>query len=171
MLFRRSAYQNIGGHASVCNIVIEDIALARLVKKNGLKWEFANLNGRVYCRMYHSFRQVLDGLSKNLYAVFGNILPLFFFIWLWLTIAFITPALSLILYIFGISLPGYSPVLAVVTVGISFLLWLISLWYIRAPLVQAAFYPMTIALAGLIAFRSAWLHYTQHPISWKGRVV
>jgi len=171
MLFRRSAYQIIGGHASVRDIVIEDIALARQVKKNGMKWEFANLKGRVYCHMYHSFRQVLDGLSKNLFAVFGNILPLFFFIWLWLTIVFITPALSLILYIFRISFPGYSPVLAAVTVGISFLLWLISLWYIRMPLVQAAAYPVTIALASLIAFRSAWLHYAQHPIPWKGRVV
>ena len=171
ILCKRSAYLRIGGHAAIRSSVIDDIALARLFKKNGLKWEFVNLKGRVHCRMYRNLREVIDGLSKNLFAVFGSILPVFLFIWVWLAIVFITPALSLILYIFGAPLPGYSPALALVTVGISMLLWLISLWYFRIPLLQAVAYPLTIALASLIAFRSAWLHFTQHSVSWKGREV
>jgi len=171
ILCRRTAYLRIGGHAAVRGSLIEDIALARLCKKNDLKWEFVNLKGRVNCRMYQNFREVINGLSKNLFAVFGNSLPVFLFIWLWLAIVFITPALSLILYIFGASIPGYSPALTLVTVGISILLWLISLWYFRMPLLQAAAYPLTIALASLIAFRSAWLHFTQRSIFWKGREV
>jgi len=171
ILCKRSEYLRIGGHAAIHSSVIDDIALVRLFKKNGLKWEFVNLNGRVNCRMYQNFREVIDGLSKNLFAVFGNSLPAFLFIWLWLAIVFITPALSLILYIIGAPLPGYSLTLALGTVGISTLLWLISLWYFRMPLLQAFAYPLTIALTSLIAFRSAWLHITQHTISWKGRDV
>jgi chlorobactene glucosyltransferase len=171
ILCRRTAYLRIGGHAAVRGSLIEDIALARLFKKNDLKWEFVNLKGRVNCRMYQNFREIIDGLSKNMFAVFGNSLPVFLFIWLWLAIVFITPALSLILYIFDASIPGYSPALTLVTVGISTLLWLISLWYFRMPLLQTAAYPLTIALASLIAFRSAWLHFTQRSVSWKGREV
>ena len=171
ILCKRIAYLQIGGHASIRSSVIDDIALARLFKKNGLKWEFVNLMGRVNCRMYQNFREVIDGLSKNLFAVFGSILPVLLFIWLWLAIVFITPAMSFILYIFGVPLPGYSPALALVTIGISMLLWLTSLWYFRMPLLQAVVYPLTIALASLLAFRSAWLHFTQHSVSWKGRNV
>ena len=93
------------------------------------------------------------------------------FIWLWLAIVFIAPAVSLILYIFGAHLPGYSATLALITVGISTLLWLIGLWYFRMPLLQAVAYPLTIALISLIAFRSAWLHIKQHSVPWKGRDV
>ena len=171
IFFRRTAYLRIGGHAAVRGSLVEDIALARLFKKNGLKWEFVNLKGRVHCRTYQNFREVFDGLSKNLFAVFGNNLPVFLFIWLWLAIVFMTPALSLILYIFAASIPGYSPALTLVTDGISMLLWLISLWYFRMPLLQAVAYPLTVAQASLIAFRSAWLHFTQHSVSWKGRDV
>lgn len=171
MLFRRNAYLQIGGHSAVRSSVIEDIALAHLFKKNGLQWEFVNLKGRASCRMYDNFQQVLEGLSKNLFAVFGNILPVFLFIWVWLAIVFITPALSLIISLLGGSLPGYSPALAAASIGFSLILWLISLWYFKMPLIQAAAYPLTIALVGLIAVRSAWFYYTKGSISWKGREV
>jgi len=169
ILCRRSAYLRLGGHSTVRSSVIEDIALVRLFKKNGLRWEFVNLKGRVYCRMYHTFREVIDGLSKNLYAVFGNNLPVFLFIWVWLAIVFISPVLSFLFFLLRAPLPGYSPVLALTTIGISVVLWLISLWYFEMPLIQAAAYPLTIALAGLIALRSAWFHYSRRSISWKDR--
>jgi chlorobactene glucosyltransferase len=171
VLCKRSAYLRIGGHAAIRSSLIEDIAMARLFKKNRLKWEFVNLKGRVHCRMYRNLDEVIDGLSKNLFAIFGSILPVFLFIWLWLAIVFIAPAVSLILYIFGAHLPGYSATLALITVCISTLLWLISLWYFRMPLLQAVAYPLTIALISLIAFRSAWLHIKQHSVPWKGRDV
>ena len=171
ILCRRSEYLRVGGHSAVRSSVIEDMALVRLFKKNGLKWEFINLKDRVYCRMYHNFQQVLDGLSKNLFAVFGNILPVFLLIWLWLAIVFITPALSLVLFLLDTPFDGYSPSLGLAAVGFSLLLWLVSLWYFRMPIIQAAAYPLTIALAGLIAIRSAWFYYIHGSISWKGREV
>jgi hypothetical protein len=81
------------------------------------------------------------------------------------------PALSLVLFLLGTPFDGYSPSLGLATVGFSLLLWLVSLWYFRMPIIQAAVYPLTIALAGLIAIRSAWFYYTHGSISWKGREV
>lgn len=169
MLFRRSAYLQIGGHWAVRGSVIEDFALARLVKANDLKWEFVNLNGRAHCRMYQDVRQVLEGLSKNLYAVFGHNLAVALFIWFWLAVVFIQPMLVLVLYALGSPLPGTSPALALAAVGLSLFSWLIGLWFYKMPLIQAATYSITIALAGLIAIRSAWIHHTQRALSWKGR--
>jgi len=171
MIFRRTAYTQIGGHAAVRSSVTEDFALAHLAKKNALRWEFVDLNGRVSCRMYHNFKQVLAGLSKNLFAVFGHNLPVFLFIWFWLAIVFIQPILSLILYSLGRPLPGFSPILALVAVALSLFSWLVSSWFSRLPLVLAAAYPLIIALNGLIAVRSAWFHYTQNSITWKGRAL
>lgn len=171
MLFRRAAYMQIGGHAAVRCCVTEDFALARLIKQCRLRWEFVDLNGRVSCRMYHNIGQVLAGLSKNLFAAFGHNLPLFLFIWFWLAIVFIYPALSLGLYLFGIQLPDYSPGLALATVALSLTLWLMSGRLSRLPPAQVILYPVIIAVTWLIAVRSAWFHYTKHSIHWKGRAL
>ena len=80
LLFRRSAYEKINGHASVRDKVVEDFELARNIKKAGLQWRFIDVTSRIHCRMYHNFREVFNGLSKNLFAVFGN---LFFFALAW----------------------------------------------------------------------------------------
>ncbi len=171
MLFRRAAYTQIGGHAAIRSSVIEDFSLARLAKKNGLRWEFVNLVGYVHSRMYENFRQVIDGLCKNLFAVFGHNLPVFLFIWFWLAIVFIYPVLSLVLYLLGILLPGFSPALAIDTVALSLISWLVSIWFFGMPLAQAAAYPLTIALTGLIAVRTALFHLSQRSIYWKGRAL
>ena len=76
LLFRRSAYEKINGHAAVRDKVVEDFELARNIKKAGLQWRFVDATARIHCRMYHNFREVFNGLSKNLFIVFGNI---FFF--------------------------------------------------------------------------------------------
>ncbi len=38
LLIRREAYEKIGGHASVCGEVLEDVALARRAKAAGLPY-------------------------------------------------------------------------------------------------------------------------------------
>ena len=172
ILIRRTMYVQIGGHEAIRNSVIEDFSLVRLVKKNKLRWEFVDLAGYVHSRMYENVGQVIDGLSKNLYALFGYNLPVFIFIWLWLVIVFTQPALSLVLYIIGIKIPGFSPGLAVAAVAMSLISWLVSIWYSGMPLVQAIAFPLTMAMTVLIAIRSVWFHYMRSSsISWKGRTL
>ncbi len=67
MLFRRSAYDRIGGHRALASQVVEDVELARQIKANGLKLELLLASDFVTVRMYRSFAALWEGWTKNLY--------------------------------------------------------------------------------------------------------
>ena len=66
VLFRREAYDALGGHAAVRGEIAEDLELARLVKRDG---RFRSLlavgDGGVRTRMYRSFGELWSGFVKN----------------------------------------------------------------------------------------------------------
>jgi GT2 family glycosyltransferase len=66
LMIRRDAYDAIGGHAAVAGEVLEDVALAQLVKRAGLGLYFAPGEQIARVRMYASFRAMWEGWSKNL---------------------------------------------------------------------------------------------------------
>ena len=68
LLFRRSAYQAVGEHASVYDSVIEDVSLARRTKKLGYNLRMLDGDRLVACRMYTSWAGVRDGFAKNILA-------------------------------------------------------------------------------------------------------
>jgi glycosyltransferase involved in cell wall biosynthesis len=72
LLIRRSAYGAIGGHRAVAADVLEDVALARLVKQAHLGLYFASGQGAVRTRMYRSFGAMWQGWTKNLYLLLGR---------------------------------------------------------------------------------------------------
>jgi chlorobactene glucosyltransferase len=78
LCFRKNMYQKIGGHEAVRGSVIEDMSLARLVKRNGGKFVLLNAVGVVRTFMYSSFQETWAGYAKNAYPAFGaNLLALF----------------------------------------------------------------------------------------------
>lgn len=75
LMLSRGAYQRIGGHASVRNHLVEDIALGRAVAARlheGMWWMNVDGSPFVHCRMYRNFRGVWEGFSKNIRAAFEN---------------------------------------------------------------------------------------------------
>ncbi len=69
ILIRREAYDAIGGHAAVASEILEDVALARLVKASGYKLRF-RYSESVRTRMYRTWAQLRDGWTKNLALLF-----------------------------------------------------------------------------------------------------
>ena len=67
MLFKRDAYEKIGGHESVKSHIVEDVALAKSIKKHGLKVVVNKGLDILSCRMYHSFSEIWKGFSKNIF--------------------------------------------------------------------------------------------------------
>jgi GT2 family glycosyltransferase len=67
MLFRRSAYEQVGGHWAVADQVVEDVELARRVKENGLKLRYVLGLDLAIVRMYSSWSALWEGWTKNLY--------------------------------------------------------------------------------------------------------
>ena len=61
----------IGGHAAVATAILEDVALARLVKQAGYRLQF-RVSDVVRTRMYRSFPQMWEGWTKNLALLFPH---------------------------------------------------------------------------------------------------
>ena len=72
ILVRRDVYDSVGGHVAIANEMLEDVALARLVKRAGSRLYVASGRGIVRTRMYRSFGAMWEGWTKNLYALIGG---------------------------------------------------------------------------------------------------
>ncbi len=71
LAFTRAAYDRIGGHAAVRDHVVEDVALSRLAKQNGVKLLALAGTGAMRGRMYENLRGIWEGYSKNLFGLLG----------------------------------------------------------------------------------------------------
>ena len=169
MLFKRSAYQQVAGHAAVRGSVVEDLALGRTVKRAGLRLMFCDLGARVQCRMYHNWREVWDGFGKNLFPLFNYNLPAFAFAWLWLALVLAWPVLNLALGLVGLGSEASG--LSIAAVGLGELLWLLAALRLRLPRSICLLYPLTSLVFVMIAARSAFTYYAGRPPLWKGRAL
>ena len=70
ILVRRDTYDAVGGHAEVAGDILEDVALARAVKRSGRKIRFRYAPDAVGTRMYRNYQQLRDGWTKNLALLF-----------------------------------------------------------------------------------------------------
>jgi chlorobactene glucosyltransferase len=170
MLFRRAAYHQIGGFAAVKDEIGDDSALARRVKAHGLRWRLADGTGRISCRMYHSLQEACQGFSRSLFAAFGSRLLPFLFVWTWLGIVFLEPAILLVLYAAGLPVAPFSPGLAAAAVALSLLAWVIPLRRFHYPAWLALLYPATIFLAVCVAGLSLY-QAARGQMKWKDRPV
>jgi chlorobactene glucosyltransferase len=167
MLFRREAYAAIGGHEAVRENAVDDIGLGREIKAHGRKLRLVDGGRLVDCRMYRGFGEIWEGFSKNLFAAFEYRGPLFLFVWLWLGVVFLEPPIVIALGIAGL-LPATSMYLAGIAIGLSLVLWGITLWRFHFPLYLAFLYPISISLAVVIALRSLVIT-VNGKATWKGR--
>jgi chlorobactene glucosyltransferase len=67
IVFRRRAFEAIGGYASVRAQISDDVAIARELKKADFREVFLDVRRHVRCRMYSGYRESFNGLSKNIY--------------------------------------------------------------------------------------------------------
>ncbi len=72
ILITREAYDAVGGHAAIAASLLEDVALARAVKRSGRKIFFRYGGDAVRTRMYRTFAQLREGWTKNLALLFPS---------------------------------------------------------------------------------------------------
>jgi chlorobactene glucosyltransferase len=160
MLFRRAAYEKIGGYAAVRAQIADDLALGRRIIANGLRWRLLDGSARIECHMYQSGWEAFEGFSKNLFAAFDCHAWLFVPIWTWVGLVFLAP----------LPLALTRNPFAIADVLLALLLWLIFCRRFQLPLYLTFLYPLTIALAVGIAFRSLGITLLGRGV-WKGRVL
>jgi len=93
ILFRRECYTRINGHAAVREAIVEDVWLCKSVKKAGGTVVAFNGSDIVSCRMYHDFREIWEGFSKNLFAALGYSTPGLFVLILMISALYLVPCL------------------------------------------------------------------------------
>ena len=167
LLFRRAAYEGIGGHRAVRAAIVEDLALARQIKAHGYNWRMMRLTDLVACRMYRTGGEAAAGLSRNLFAAFDfRVIP-YVFAWAWLLVMFLAPFLALGRHALG--QPVDAPVAAIlVCIGLALGLWLFVYRQLGLPLRLAPLYPFPMLVMVGVAWRSLWLGLRGR-LEWKGR--
>lgn len=71
LLFRRTAYAAIGGHAAVATEVVEDLRLAQRIKAARLSLAYLHGVDAVEVRMYDSLSGLVSGWKKNFHVALG----------------------------------------------------------------------------------------------------
>ena len=67
ILIRRKVYEAVGGHESIRDRRVEDVALAKLVKGKGYSLRIAGGRSLIKTRMYTSLHKIWEGWTKNLF--------------------------------------------------------------------------------------------------------
>jgi len=176
MLFRRQAYEAIGGHRELAGEVVEDLALARRIKNAGLKLRYMLGLDALELRMYRSFGALWEGWSKNWFlgldrhvgkalGASGVVLLLFSGPWL------LTPAAAV-----GAALitPQRGPLLLALVLGLLgiSLQWLLRLWsrrHFRLPLRHWWLMGAGGLVVAALGPTSVWRTLTGRGWTWKGR--
>ena len=154
MLFRRSAYEAIGGYEAVRTHPLDDVKFGRRVLSHGFKWLLADGTLHVHCRMYRDFRSSAAGLTRSLFAFFTNNVLLYVFAWTWIGVVFLEPILILTLHGLGLQ-PSFFPAsLAWIAVLEATVLFLLIYLRFRFPVYLVLFYPLSVGVLVWLAFRS-----------------
>lgn len=165
LAFGRNAYNATGGHAAVRDNIVEDVALARLAKRNGQLLRMIDGNHQISCRMYTGWYAVRDGFAKNIRDGHGST-PLLLLSTIMHLLVFVAPWVWLPL---GFAGPGWpwAP-LALITAGVG--LRAFTAWLTHQRVRDAIFMPISALLMTDIALRSI-RRRRQGQLMWKGRVV
>lgn len=67
LMFRREAYEKIGGHEAGRADVLEDVLIAKRAKKAGLKLLVADAKQLFSIRMYYGLKEIWLGWEKNMF--------------------------------------------------------------------------------------------------------
>jgi len=164
LLIRRQVYTNVGGHMAVSSQVLEDVALARLVKRrHPIRLRYAP--EAVSARMYRTTGELVEGWTKNLAMLFGNTLFM---------------AVTMLLnFVLLIGLPLLIVVLSNLTVlqrALIGLVWLRVIFYYfsrvgrsNAPLVDRLLAIPALPFFAFLLVRSWQKVNMLKSVTWKGR--
>lgn len=173
MLFRREAYDKIGGHYAVRDKIIEDYSLGRLLKKAGMRLRFVTALDALGVRMYASLGEIWRGWRKNFYTVsekhmlpraLARIILMFTFL-----------VLPFVILGYGVILATATPLNVYLISGLfmSGLLWLGIVMLdnsIGVSSLYAFMFPLAILVYILIGIDSTLRGSLGYGFSWKGRV-
>ncbi len=169
MLFQRDKYEQLGGHVAIHEKVVEDFALAKLVKESGHHLYYVDNKKIVTCRMYpDGFKSFYEGFRKSIWTGM-EMVPLYKIL------------ISTSWIIFGLFAPFFlikslldgEKTLQIAFYGGIYLLFAFSLYYDWHPnrkdhLFVYLLYPIGLLITTIILITSVYDGILGKPVIWKG---
>ncbi len=166
LLVEREAYFAVGGHRGVGQEILEDVVLARKIKRarHGIRFRYAP--DALAARMYRTLPEMVEGWTKNLALLFPQ--PLWLAAWRGLDVAlfFGLPVLALLM------MPSRPPWQSAVI----WVVWLRTLWRFYERVARSNFPAGDVAVSILGVPMFCWLlarsylhHRVTRSVDWKGR--
>jgi glycosyltransferase involved in cell wall biosynthesis len=167
LMVESESYFAIGGHRGVGSEVLEDVAIARRIKRSNRKIRFRYAPDALSARMYRTLPEMIEGWTKNLALLFPS--PIYLALWRILDV----------LLFFGIPAIALSwPFMTSLQRGLLLLIWLRTLWRFYARVARSNFPALdcALAIAGIPLFvyllvRSYIHHRIKKNVQWKGRSI
>jgi glycosyltransferase involved in cell wall biosynthesis len=159
-LIVRQRYEAIGGHEALKDSVVDDVALAWLVRRSGEATETVRADDLISLRMYHGLAEVVEGFTKNSFAVFGRNY----------VAGILITAGSVIFHIlpYGLALAGDR--ISMATVAVITVTRLILFRSLRYRLDNALLlHPVMVSIWTWIFVRSLWITGIRRRLLWRGR--
>lgn len=176
MLFKRSAYEDVGGHSAVADQVSEDIAFAQVMKLTGhtIFWAFADQ--LMSTRMYTGLNTIWSGFSKNMNRIVGC-RSLFDASTIFIKaniIAWSTPLLLVISSIAYLTDPSVINLWSVSITGITAVCLFVTYFMLAkelfVPIHYALFVPFGVSIQSALVLNSYRLSKNKQ-LMWKGRAL
>lgn len=159
-LTRRANYDAAGGHEALKDAVVDDVALARLVRRSGGRSEMVRADDFVSVRMYHGLREVIDGFTKNCFTTFGRSY----------VATLVLVVLSLVVHVLPYALALTGDMLAIASIVLITLVRVILFTALHYRLDNAILgHPLMVLLWTYILLRSAWYTGVRKQLHWRGR--
>ena len=165
----RDPYFDINGHESVKNKIVEDVELAKAVKRHDYQLRMFHGVDSLYCRMYKNEREIFEGFRKNFLAGFNNSVLLFIASAFLHLIVFISPLIGFIYALFI----GSSIILFLSSASIALMLMhrlILSSWFRWDPIYSFT-HPIGVLWFQRLGIRCLLDKLTGQKRSWKGRSV
>ena len=159
-LVRREDYEAVGGHEALRDAVVDDVGLARLMRRGRRRSVAVRAERHVSVRMYHGLGEIIHGFTKNAFAVFG---------YSYLAAAFfLTMAILFHLLPFALAVTGNVP--ALISVALVVLTRVVLFASLGYRLDNAVFgHPLMIGAWCWILVRSVWFTGIRRQLHWRGR--
>ena len=167
LLFRREAYETIGGHEALKNDLVEDVRLAKNIKRFGYKVVVNKGLDILSCRMYQSFKEIWEGFSKNIFPGMGySSLTLFSVFFVYLVLFFVPFAGAMVSLVTGNDYLMYNFLYQVVLLLIMRVIINSSF---KLGFISTLLHPAGVLIISMIGFNSWRWNKVGKGSLWKGR--
>jgi cellulose synthase/poly-beta-1,6-N-acetylglucosamine synthase-like glycosyltransferase len=165
ILVERDAYFSVGGHRAIGRSVLEDVALARNIKRGPRVIRFRYAPDALSTRMYRTTADMIEGWTKNLALLMPQ--PIGLALWRILDLVLLI-GLPILAFTFPIHVPAQRMIFL--------LLWARTLWRFYSRSARSNFPAVDVALSALgipmfvyLLIRSFVHHRFNKFVAWKGR--